>query len=774
VTSASVPVSPYALDRRSVDPNALRRQRIFFDGVLKGDYSLAIVNRFLARALLAAGFDLTLYTAEMDWHSDPMLGEMSDVRKRCVAEYPAAGHYSIHLRNTWPPRADDMIGQVNAFVCFAWEEMEFAQGWVEHFNRHLDLVMVTSNFVERSFRHSGVAIPIYVVGDGCDHVAAFSTKPATAPLPRGEKQRFLHVSSCFPRKGADVLLRALLHAFRATDPVELVIKTFANPHNTILQDVNKVLAQDPRAPPVHVLTQSYPFSGLLSLVRTATALVAPSRGEGFGLPLAEAMMLGVPVITTGYGGQTDFCTSETAWLIEHRQVRSTAHVAGAYSIWAEPSSDSLAAQMRDLLARPQEARRRSENAKVLLRDHFKWSDVAKRVVKSLALAESSAKATNARAATIRSIDLVSTWDQVCGIATYAEHLCMTPALRPRLRRILAREFRADARPNRLAGTLLNITVERPWGHDHQSIVRLGAILATGDADVVWFQHHPGFFSGQDMRNLVRALKMSRYRLKAITLHNVLASLDGSEHDWLSAFDIVFVHTAADAEQLSLAGHQQLAVLPHGIVTVSETAAAAAANRFTIGTFGFLYPHKNLLGLVDAVARVREFIPHIRLKALTCVKEDSPSRLERARVEALVEMLGIEDAVSLRFDFLEDEEIIDELKQCDLLCFPYHQSSESATGAVRLALAADRPVLCSDSTVLSDVRAFSHVSTGVSRDALAEAIIVLACHGDLRGLHDEERRKFVRDHNYKQIATRVVGNFEYFAERKMQRSTDVGV
>ena len=36
------------------------------------------------------------------------------------------------------------------------------------------------------------------------------------------------------------------------------------------------------------------------------ALVFPSRGEGFGPPLAEAMGLGKLVITTAYGGQSDF------------------------------------------------------------------------------------------------------------------------------------------------------------------------------------------------------------------------------------------------------------------------------------------------------------------------------------------------------------------------------------------------------------------------------------------------------------------------------------
>ena len=44
---------------------------------------------------------------------------------------------------------------------------------------------------------------------------------------------FLHISSAFPRKGVDVLLRAYFAAFTGSDDVDLVLKTFPNPHNGV-------------------------------------------------------------------------------------------------------------------------------------------------------------------------------------------------------------------------------------------------------------------------------------------------------------------------------------------------------------------------------------------------------------------------------------------------------------------------------------------------------------------------------------------------------------
>jgi hypothetical protein len=60
--------SPYSIDgiaaAATPDVARLRDKRVFFDGVFRADYSLAIVNRRLARSLLAAGVDLTVHSPE--------------------------------------------------------------------------------------------------------------------------------------------------------------------------------------------------------------------------------------------------------------------------------------------------------------------------------------------------------------------------------------------------------------------------------------------------------------------------------------------------------------------------------------------------------------------------------------------------------------------------------------------------------------------------------------------------------------------------------------
>jgi len=760
--SGSEPASPYALDAERGEAAAevlrLSGRRVLFDGVFKGDYSLAVVNRNLARALMKNGVELTLFCPEEALDQEPLLSEMPDVKARLSATRPEPGVFDIHLRNTWPPGTDGMVGKFNAYVCYAWEELEYPPEHVDAFNAHLDLVMVTSDFVRLSLLHSGVTVPIAVVGNGTDHLDA---EFGRLPPREGARDRalFLHVSSCFPRKGADVLAEAFAKGFLASEPVELLIKTFPNPHSRIEGIVETLRRRFPHAAPIRIVDRTLSSREMAELYRDAAALVAPSRGEGFGLPLAEAMLAGAPVITTATGGPSDFCTPETAWLLDYRLVRSEAHVAGDVGLWAEPDAASLIEAMRRVLAEPESVARRTRNAEALLRAHFKWSDVARRV--ALALDRTLSRRVAAVAKAPFSIDLVSTWSQSCGVATYSEHLFGTPVLRPELNRVFARRLGDDAIPDRPSEIPAPKAVARPWGDGHAGVIRLAGALKKGGADVLWLQHHPGFFSYDDMLVLSEAVRASPYPIRAVTLHNLLES--NPDLAWLDAFDIAFVHTPGDAEVLSRAGYHRAAVIPHGILE-TEDEPRRNGGAFTVGTFGFLYPHKAIVELVDAIDRARTVLPQIRLKLFTCAQRSEKSRLERARVEALIDLCGLRDHVETHFDFLPDAVVIEGLRSCDLLCFPYGASKESTSGAVRTAMSADRPILCSKSPIFKDLAPYAHVLSDTSPAKIAEAILVLAGHEDLRAMHDEERRRYVARNSFQRAAQRYNAHFEYLRER----------
>ena len=106
----------------------------------------------------------------------------------------------------------------------------------------------------------------------------------------------------------------------------MLFRKHINPHNNVRQLLRDLKLNNPDYPDVLILDDDLDDTKIKALYLLADVLVAPSLGEGFGLPIGEAMNLGLPVITTGWGGQLDFCNTTNAWLIDYKFVFSnTAH-----------------------------------------------------------------------------------------------------------------------------------------------------------------------------------------------------------------------------------------------------------------------------------------------------------------------------------------------------------------------------------------------------------------------------------------------------------------
>ena len=92
--------------------------------------------------------------------------------------------------------------------------------------------------------------------------------------------------------------------------------------------------------------------------------VSLHRSEGFGLAIAEAMLLGKPVITTNWSGNTDFCDSENTFLVEYDLIKLVQDY-GPYKkgqIWADPSVEHAAVLMGQVMRDRPLAEIRAEKA----------------------------------------------------------------------------------------------------------------------------------------------------------------------------------------------------------------------------------------------------------------------------------------------------------------------------------------------------------------------------------------------------------------------------
>ena len=150
-----------------------------------------------------------------------------------------------------------------------------------------------------------------------------SSGPGLEPLalPPGPGFRFLFVGGTIFRKGIDLLLAAYARAFRPADGVGLVIKDMgiARASTAARRPRREVAGLRERGYPVEYIDRDLTEPEMAGLYAACDCLVHPFRGEGFALPVVEAMACGLPVIVTGAGPVLDYATDETAFLIPARR-----------------------------------------------------------------------------------------------------------------------------------------------------------------------------------------------------------------------------------------------------------------------------------------------------------------------------------------------------------------------------------------------------------------------------------------------------------------------
>jgi len=325
---------------------------IQIEGTYENQYSLSIVNKHIALSLAKhSDAEIKIYASTYHEKYMNLQSDIEEDIKPLVEK--KLNNIDITIRNIYPPYTTAMKGYHKIFGPYGWEESKFPKEYVEWFNTKLTMIFTMSDYVKEVLENNGVVIPIVTTGLVVEKISKIDSEPIPYSLPSGFK--LLHISSCFPRKGADILLE-VFEKLELGD-ISLIIKTFQNPHNEICKQIEKedykiekiyeenVCLYVKNKKKILLINKDISEAQIKYLYENSDLLVAPSLGEGFGLPMAEAMLLKLPVLTTAYGGQVDFCTDETSWLIDYDLVESSTHLNLENSFWAKPRKCSLEKQI---------------------------------------------------------------------------------------------------------------------------------------------------------------------------------------------------------------------------------------------------------------------------------------------------------------------------------------------------------------------------------------------------------------------------------------------
>jgi len=740
-------------------------------GHVNKSYSLAAVNRALAFTLEAERPGCvrvvpveTLPTSDLSEvpPGDRAIAALA-ARPGSVTgpEIVISHHYPVHV----PAEPGDA-----ALALFFWEESLVPWDTIALLNRAFRGVLAPSRFVRKALIDSGLSIPVRTIGFAPD-LAAFRRLAAERRKPGG-RFTFLHVSSCFPRKGVDVLLAAYAHAFRRGDPVRLVIKGFPNPHNQTAVQVARLREADPDVPEIVLVDRDMAAEELLALYAEADALVLPTRGEGFNIPAAEAMAAGIPVIVTGYGGHMDFCSDAVVRLVDYRFAASRSHLAAAGSVWAEPLQEDLAAALREAVTAagdpaaggaPAERTRRAAAATEALTD---------RAALVRRLTEAALDVLLAPPREPVRIAWISTWSVRCGIAEYSRHLLDNLPDDGSVGEITIlsdRRTEPAAEGRRVLPT---------WELGNPDNARdVAAVVAAQDPHIVVVQHQPGLFQWGSLADLLAAPAL-RQRVVAVTLHNTRDLLDADAEARrraiaaLAGVDRVIVHTLADLSLLkSLALVDNVALVPHGAPdgvppnpprALTEPPPGPGVSPL-IGCYGFFLPGKGIGQLVEAVAILRRQWPKIRLRLVNAEYDAPESAAEIASCRAIAEALGV-DAVEWITDFLPHERSLALLSECDAVALPYQASKEASSAALRTALSAGPPVMVTPLALFDDAGDACVRCKGMDAAAIAEGLGALLADPERRGRTQAAAQRWLADHAWGVIARRMQGMLLGLAEQ----------
>ncbi|XP_072981764.1 uncharacterized protein [Typha angustifolia] len=197
---------------------------------------------------------------------------------------------------------------------------------------------------------------------------------------------FLSIFKWEQRKGWDVLLRAFLEEFSNSDGValHLLISAYHSDKDFSSKIHNFVDESGMKEPisgwaPIHVIDSHIPQSDLPRLYKAADAFVLPSRGEGWGRPIVEAMAMALPVIATNWSGPTEYLTEENGYPLGVDQMSQVMEGPFKGHLWAEPSSDRLRILMRHVVSNREEASRRGRRAREDMITRFSPKVVARLV-----------------------------------------------------------------------------------------------------------------------------------------------------------------------------------------------------------------------------------------------------------------------------------------------------------------------------------------------------------------------------------------------------------
>lgn len=267
------------------------------------------------------------------------------------------GTLILHINGPYTPYAALRLGR--SFLSgrrvignWVWELPRMGADWSRGL-RHVHEIWVPSRFTADALPPE-TNVPVKIV-----------PYPVRPPAVTMDRDRFglpadtfvvltaFDMGSSYVRKNPRAAIAAFRKAFGDDPNCLLLLKVgHSGDANWAMRDMENAIAGMTN---VRIMQQTLSRTEMAALVASSDTVLSLHRAEGFGLVPAEAMLLGVPVVATGWSGNLDFMTTEDSALVGYELV-PVDDPQGTYTVpdtcWAEADVDEAAAWLARLRADP--------------------------------------------------------------------------------------------------------------------------------------------------------------------------------------------------------------------------------------------------------------------------------------------------------------------------------------------------------------------------------------------------------------------------------------